>query len=103
MLPKSKRLTVQDFKGLRTRISYRGMYFDMAVTKAEETKYACVVAKKRINRAVDRNTVRRKVYTLLQHINPTTPLFIIIYPTKSALTAPYPVLTEEMTKAFATL
>lgn len=103
MLPKASRITTQDFKGKKTRLIYRGAFFDVSIAQAETTKFACVVAKKRIKRAVDRNKARRKIYTLLASVTTKTPLFIFVYPTKNVLTAPYPALKEEIRAAFATL
>ncbi len=103
MLPKASRITTQDFKGKKTRLVYRGAFFDVSVAPGETTKFACVVAKKRIKRAVDRNKARRKIYTLLSNITTKTPLFIFVYPTKNILTAPFFTLKEEIRAAFATL
>jgi ribonuclease P protein component len=103
MLPKSKRLTKTDFKGLRARISYRGAHFDIATVPEKKTKYACVIAKKRIRRAVDRNKVRRKVYEAARLAEPSSPSYILVYPTKQALAAPLQAIREELKAAFATL
>ncbi len=103
MLPKASRLTTKEFKGMKTRLAYRGAFFDISVSPALVTKYACIISKKRIKRAVDRNRAKRKVYSLVRDMVPTTPASICIYPTKTLLTAPYPNLQEEVKKAFATL
>lgn len=103
MLPKSKRLTKSDFKGLRARVIYRGAHFDLAFTPKATTKYACVIAKKRIRRAVDRNKARRKVYEALRTTEPTTPSYILVYPTKQAVTATLQAIKEELKSVFATL
>lgn len=103
MLPKAQRITSKEFTGIKTRLVYRGAFFDVSVAQGEITKFACIVAKKRIRRAVDRNKARRKVYTLLQDKVTTSPFLIFIYPTKAILTASYTILQEEMRKAFATL
>lgn len=103
MLPKQKRITGKDFKGLKTRIVYRGACFDVAAAPNEDVKFACVISKKRIARAVDRNKAKRKVYTALQTIHVTHPSFFIVYPTKTILALPFSDLKEELQKAFATL
>jgi ribonuclease P protein component len=107
MLPKTKRIKSVDFKGLKTRLVYRGAFFDVSAApmggEGATTKFACVIAKKRIRRAVDRNTAKRKVYTLLKDVATTSPLFVFVYPTKQVLHAPHPSLQEEIKKAFATL
>jgi ribonuclease P protein component len=107
MLPKTKRIRAVDFKGLKTRLAYRGAFFDVSTAsnggEGATTKFACIIAKKRIKRAVDRNTAKRKVYTLLKDTRTTSPLFVFVYPTKQILHAPWPTLEEEIKKAFATL
>lgn len=103
MLPKSKRLTKADFKGLKAHISYRGANFDIAAVPKLSTKYACIISKKRIKRAVDRNKARRKVYEAIGSITPTSSSYILIYPTKQALYATVQTLKEEFLSAFATL
>ena len=103
MLPKSKRLTTSDFKGLKTRIIYRGTYFDVASAPKETTKYACIIAKKRIKRAVDRNKTRRKIYNALQTIETKKPAFILIYPHKQIMVSQSEDIKKEIITAFATL
>lgn len=103
MLPKSKRLTAKEFKGLRTKVLYRGAFFDVAAVPATSVRFACVVAKKRIRRAVDRNTARRRVYSLLSLVSVSSPMYVVVYPTKNILSTPYSTLSKEITTAFATL
>lgn len=103
MLPKSKRLTGNDFKGLKTRIVYRGAFFDMALAPSTSTKFACIISKKRIKRAVDRNKAKRKTYEAINQAVVSHQAFILIYPTKNILSIPSPSLREEVQKAFATL
>jgi ribonuclease P protein component len=107
MLPKTKRIKAIDFKGLKTRLVYRGAFFDVSAAPQEGpaamTKFACVIAKKRIRRAVDRNVAKRKIYTLLQEVTTSSPLFVFVYPTKQILRAPHSAIKEEIKKAFATL
>lgn len=103
MLPKEVRLSAQDFKGLKTKLLYRGGFLDVAVAPSSTTKYACIIAKKRIRRAVDRNKAKRKVYAALRNIRPAQPLLVLIYPTKTILSTPSRVVEEEIEKAFATL
>lgn len=103
MLPKSKRLTKADFKGLKARVTYRGAYFDVAIVPKDITKYACIIAKKRIRRAVDRNKARRKIYESLRSIEPTSPSYVLVYPTKQAVSATLTAIKEELRAVFATL
>lgn len=103
MLPKSRRITTQDFKGKKTRLAYRGAFFDMSIAPGEKTKYACIISKKRVKRAVDRNRIKRRIYTSLKDMDTKTPLFVFIYPTKTSLHASQASLHDELKKAFATL
>jgi ribonuclease P protein component len=107
MLPKAQRMTTKDFKGIKTRLVYRGAFFDVSVAPAGDenttTKFACVIAKKRIKRAVDRNRARRKTYSLLNEVSTKAPLRVFIYPTKNILQAPHLSVQDEIKKAFATL
>ena len=103
MLPKQKRLKAVDFRGIIPQPVFRGTFFDVRVAPATSTKFACIVAKKRIRRAVDRNTARRKVYALIHNTTTVSPLLVFIYPTKAILQAPHTTLKDELNRAFATL
>jgi ribonuclease P protein component len=103
MLPKALRITAKEWKGIKARPSYRGAFFDVSVTPAPTTKFACVISKKRIGKAVDRNRAKRKVYALLPGVKTSSPSLVFIYPTKHILTAHPDSLKEEIQKAFATL
>lgn len=103
MLPKASRITSSEFKGLKARLTYRGALFDVSAAPAEVTKFACVISKKRIKRAVDRNKAKRKVYTLLHNVHTSSPFFIVVYPTKNILQASHETIKAEIAKAFATL
>lgn len=66
MLKKAHRLSRDEFTHLLshgTRISGTGFSL-LYTTRNKETKYAVVVGKKTASRAVERNRLRRKVYTL---------------------------------------
>jgi len=103
MLPKSKRLTRDDFSKLQNRKIIRGNFFDMAVSPSVTTRFAVVVAKKRIKLAVDRNRVKRKIYNTLQDIVLEKPHFVIIYPKQNICSAPYKTINDEIVSIFATL
>ena len=101
MLPKKERLTKSDFVGLRPRIVFRGTFVDVAVVKTTETsRFACVIAKKRIKRAVDRNSVKRKIYHIIREIKPKSPYFVIVYPKITALTSKSTSIKEEIRSSF---
>lgn len=103
MLPKSERLTKSDFVGLRPRIIFRGTFVDIAISPATASRFACVIAKKRIKRAVDRNSVKRKIYHIIRENKPKTPYLVIVYPKITALQGNYSHIEEEIHSTFATL
>lgn len=103
MLPQAKRLTAHDFVGIRPRIIFRGNYVDVAVVESSSTKFACVVAKKRIKRAVDRNKVKRKVYHALHNSILKKNRFIILYPKQTVISAPFLEIKKEIEQVFDTL
>jgi ribonuclease P protein component len=104
MLPVTKRFSKKDFEGLRPRVFFRHELFDIAYTEAlPNQKYACVISKKTIKKAVDRNYVKRKVYTFLQTVSIPPTYSCVIYPKQKALTTPYSQFSLELQKAFATL
>jgi ribonuclease P protein component len=103
MLPKKERLTKSDFVGLRPRIIVRGTFVDIAVSSAPHSRFACVIAKKRVKRAVDRNRIKRKIYHILQQEKPKSPHLVIVYPKPSALSASHTFIKDEIIAAFATL
>ena len=103
MLPKSERLTKTDFVGLRPRIVFRGTFVDIAISKAITSRFACVIAKKRIKRAVDRNNVKRKIYHIIKGVKPKSPNLVIIYPKVTALHANQIHIQEEISSVFTTL
>ena len=103
MLPKSERLTKNDFLGLRPRIIFRGTFVDIAVFPTDISRFACVIAKKRIKRAVDRNTVKRKIYHIIKEIKPKNPHLVIVYPKITTLQGNHQHIQEEIRSTFATL
>jgi len=103
MIPKALRITSREFKGTKTRLHYRGAFFDVSIAPGETTKFAVIISKKRIKRAVDRNKAKRRVYALLKDIHTKAAHFVFIYPNKNLPQAPHQTLVEEITKAFATL
>lgn len=104
MLPQEKRLKARDFKGKKPKLVYRGAFFDVSIIPSDDTtRFACIVSKKRVRRAVDRNIARRKMYALVSDIATKSPLLVLLYPTKAILQAPHTELVQEKDKAFATL
>lgn len=108
MLQKSNRLTKEDFKGIRPKVFFRGILLDIAYTvgsSCSSNKFACVTAKKTLKRAVDRNSVKRRVLHTLLHKNFSFSknYFFIIYPKKTILSVTYSQIEDEIQKAFDTL
>ena len=103
MLPKPERLTKIDFVGLRPRIIFRGSFVDVAVTPAEISRFACVIAKKIVKKAVDRNMIKRKIYHIIRENKPKPPYLVIIYPKVTALLGKYSEIKEEIKNSFDTL
>lgn len=103
MLPKSKRFTKEDFQGKRPKVFFRCELFDIAAVTLSTQKCACVTAKKTFKRAVDRNLIKRRIFSAIKDITlPPTHSFVF-YPKKGSITTPYILLDSEIKKAFATL
>ena len=103
MPPKSERLTKYDFSGLKKRTTLVSSLFDIVYITSPTSKVACVIAKKRIPKAVDRNKIKRKLYHIYRENKPKKPYIIIFYPKKESLYAPHKKLNNEMVTLFATL
>jgi ribonuclease P protein component len=103
MLPKSKRLTKEDFNEKRPKVFFRGELFDVAVVTLTTQKVACVTAKKTLKRAVDRNLIKRRLLSIIATTKLPTPYSFVFYPKKNSQTAPFLRLQEEIKKAFDTL
>lgn len=103
MLPKPERLTKEDFQGSRPRVFFRGELFEVAYTSHLSQKFACVIAKKRVKTAVARNSIKRKLFSLLETIKPEKQGFFIFYIKAIPKETTSSQLKEEILKAFATL
>lgn len=103
MPPKKERLTKKDFSELGKRKTYKGHFFDVVYVQSEKAKVGCVVLKKRIPRAVDRNKVKRKLFHLYRNNKPKNPCTVIFYPKPESAHTPTKNLEDELRKAFATL
>lgn len=103
MLPKSRRLKKNDFVGIKTKVIFRGTYTDVAVAPAPSLKFSCIISKKTVKRAIDRNKIKRRIYGILEKIKTTTPYFVFLYPKQPALDSNYKLLQAEIYKVFDTL
>jgi ribonuclease P protein component len=78
--------------------------FDVAVMSSLPShKIACVVAKKRMKRAVDRNATKRKVYEAVRVIGVNTPVAVVIYPKSTVLETSFDTICVTLREVFATL
>jgi ribonuclease P protein component len=103
MLPKSKRFTKEDFEGKRPKVFFRGELFDVAALTLPTQKFACVTAKKTFKRAVDRNLIKRRIFSVIKNSKAPPVYSFVFYPKKGSITIPYIRLHEEIKKAFDTL
>lgn len=103
MPPKKERVTRADFNNLSERALIRSNLFDIAYKANPDFKVACVISKKRVKLAVDRNKVRRKAYNAFKETGFKRPYIIILYPRIEMLRSPQKDLVVELSKALATL
>lgn len=103
MLPKKERLTKEDFKEVRPKIFFRGVFFDIGYFPAQVLKFSCIISKKRINTAIGRNNVKRKIYAILEKEKPHKPGYYYIYIKSEAKDTKAYQLEDEIKQAFATL
>ena len=107
MLPKSERLTQEDFKGVRPKVFFRGGLFEVSYIPSQSQKFACVITKKRVKTAVARNTLKRKVFSAIKNnkgdLEKKKKGMLIFYLKVIPKDTPYLHLEEEIRKAFATL
>lgn len=104
MLPKKERLTKRDFTGAKTSVIFRGTLVDIAILRSASSGIACVIAKKRVKRATERNYIKRKVYhSIKENIHFYPKKAVVVYPKATVLTSQYKDLCLEIVKGFATL
>lgn len=103
MFPKNQRFTKEDFSGIRPKVFFRGSLMDVAFCTLPTPKYACVISKKTLKTAVQRNLVKRRIMNGLRTCALPEGKSFVFYPKKTSYTAPYSLLIEEIQQAFATL
>lgn len=103
MPPRKARLSRADFNNLSSRSTVRSPLFDITYTKGIETKVACVISKKRVKFAVERNRIRRKAYHAFKETGFSKPFIVIIYPRIEMLKAPFKETVVELSKVLDTL
>ena len=89
-----QRLTRDDlttfFKSRSSRV--RGSLFDVSFQPhgGHAPKVACIVSKKVMSRAIDRNKTRRRVYAVVRHLSlPRIPLSLVFTARVEAKKAPF--------------
>lgn len=100
MLPKPKRLNSADFLNLNTKNVFRGFYVDISICSAQKTKFACIISKKKIKKAVDRNRTKRRVYSIIENLNLKDNYSVVIYPKPTALSGEYNLIKSEINEVF---
>lgn len=110
MLPKSERLTKDDFVNTYPKVFFRSEYFDVTSISSLQQKFACVISKKRIKKAVTRNKVKRRIFNSIKELLLQKTLsiehkkqYIVFYPKPITQKTDYHVLYKEISKVFATL
>ncbi len=103
MLPKSERFTKEDFQGKRPKVFFRSEVMDVAGLTLPVQKFACVTSKKTLKRAVDRNLIKRRIFSIVQELPKPLNFSLVFYPKKGSSTIPYSQLRNEIQKAFDTL
>lgn len=101
-MPKKYRLSVADLKVFRPERRLAGEYFSLGIAGADRLGAACVVSKKVAARAVDRNTVKRRVRSILitelPHLSPATYVF---YAKKGVVEATFADIRKDISKMLA--
>lgn len=66
MLPRGKRLTRDDFKGLKMGNRLHGEHFTLVYIPSQTSKIGVVISKKAVPKAVSRNLLKRKLSHVLR-------------------------------------
>lgn len=103
MLPKSERLTKEDFKNIRPKVFFRGVCFDVASVPSPHFKCACVISKKKVKTAVERNKIKRRIFNFISRNSLAKPYMLIFYIKNQASLTDYESLKKEILQAFDTL
>jgi ribonuclease P protein component len=102
MLKKRDRLTVEDIEALSKGTSVFSTLISLRYIKASKSKFAVSVSKKIAKTAVDRNRIRRRVYSMLDQITPLLKesVHAMLMPKKEFLNEDYVKLGAEITALF---
>ena len=104
MPPKKRRLTKNDFKKGRTKVFFSNTLFDVATIQGVENKVACVISKKTIKKAIDRNKEKRRFLNIIyKSIKNKNHISLVFFPKKTTHLVTNEKLKEEIDTFFATL
>lgn len=98
MLPKSNRLTRNDFTNLSRLQTCVTPYFDVKLSTKDDFKVACVVLKKRFKKAVERNKIKRIIYRASKEGLINKKGYYIFYPKKEIQSASYQDILNQIKK-----
>lgn len=105
MISRIQRISRKEFVLLQSKKStfYKAPFFSVRFYKTHQenpAKFACIIAKKTLKRAVYRNNVRRKVYNYLKKEFSRFPQgsYIVCYPQKELLTMTHKEISLEFDK-----
>ena len=102
MLPKRERLSVKDIASLSQGRSVFGSLVSLRFLPAKEAKYSVSVSKKVAKRAVDRNRIKRRVYSAVRKAKGASsiPYSVMLMPKRECLTAPLADIQSEIEALF---
>lgn len=103
MPPRAERLSHNDFSNMLGKKLLRGDFFDISYSPSSFPKVACVISKKKIKKAVERNRLRRRMYHLFYELDTVFPYTIVIYPKQEARYIAHDTLLEAFRSMFAKL
>lgn len=107
MLSKKYKLTTLEIKDLfskkeRSFFSFkntRGNLFDIKYFSNPEikyNKYAVILSGKTFKRAIERNKIKRQIYSLVEKFEQKQGFFVLIYPKKEILNVEFQDLKKEL-------
>jgi ribonuclease P protein component len=102
MLSRDTRIPKKLFPLLRKNRQCEGEFFSLRVTKLTEelgvSKSVCIISKKTIKKSVDRNRIKRQVYSILYtHLkNSKKSVAIQVFPKKNTLYQKYTYLENDL-------
>ena len=98
MLPNSQRLTTQEIESLSLGKSVFGTLISMRILKSGSLKFAGSVSKKVVPISVDRNRLRRRIYSAISTLmgDIKEPTFVMCMPKKELLSVPMDAIRSEV-------